>query len=82
MIDHFALAFGHGLLAIAMLRLVMRAGLDADPLIGEIAAETISKRKVTNASGRSAARRARHGVGDAADPAPGNAAAEPAEPRA
>jgi hypothetical protein len=58
MIDHIALAIGHGLLAVAMLRLVLRAGLDDDPLIGSINAEADETRKRKSASGRSAARRA------------------------
>lgn len=59
MIDTFALALGHGLLAVAMLRLVMRAGLDEDPLIASIEAETQSNRKAASTSGRNAARRER-----------------------
>jgi hypothetical protein len=58
MIDHIALAIGHGLLAVALLRLVLRAGLDDDPLIGSIEAEAEETRKRNSASGRSAARRA------------------------
>lgn len=52
MIDTLALALGHGLMAIAMLRLVSRAGLDEDPLLGELAAEANSKRKAANAARR------------------------------
>lgn len=59
MIDHFALALGHGLLAIAMFRLLTRAGLDEDPLIGAINAEAEEARRKTSAAGRSAARRAK-----------------------
>lgn len=59
MIDTLALALGHGLMAIAMLRLMLRAGLDEDPLLGELTAETNSNRKAASASGRNAARRAR-----------------------
>jgi hypothetical protein len=59
MIDTFALALGHGLLAVALLRLVMRAGLDEDPLIASIEAETKSNRQAASVSGRNAARRAR-----------------------
>lgn len=59
MIDYLALALGHGLLAIALLRLVLRADLDADPLIGEIAETTSSNRKAASPAGRNAARRAR-----------------------
>jgi hypothetical protein len=68
MIDTFALALGHGLLAVALLRLVMRAGLDEDPLIASIEAETDSNRKAASVSGRNAARRAR-GENDAASEA-------------
>jgi hypothetical protein len=59
MIDHFALALGHALLALAMLRLLLRDGLDDDPLIGAIRSEGDAARRTTNAAGRSAARRAR-----------------------
>lgn len=59
MIDTFALALGHGLLAFALLRLAARAGLDSDPLIGAITEEADSNRKAASASGRSAARRAK-----------------------
>lgn len=45
-------------MAIAMLRLLTRAGLDADPLIGELEAEAAGHRKARSAAGRSAARRA------------------------
>jgi len=58
MIDTFALALGHGLMALAMLRLLLRPGLDEDPLLEEIAAEMNSKRAATSAAGRAAARRA------------------------
>jgi hypothetical protein len=61
MIDYFALALGHGLMAIALLRLVLRKGLDEDPLIGELGEQANAKRKAVSASGRSAARRARSG---------------------
>jgi hypothetical protein len=59
MIDYFALALGHGLMAIALLRLVLRKGLDEDPLIGKLGEKASAKRKAASASGRSAARRAR-----------------------
>ncbi|MBU2588019.1 MAG: hypothetical protein KJ872_07900 [Alphaproteobacteria bacterium] len=58
MIDYFALALGHGLIAIALLRLVLRDGLDVDPLISTIAAETAEIRKSARSAGRNAARRA------------------------
>ena len=61
MIDTLALALGHGLMALAMLRLLLRNGLDEDPLLEEIAAEMSSNRLATSASGRAAARRARGG---------------------
>jgi len=69
MIDTFALALGHGLLAYALLRLVTRAGLDSDPLIGAITEEAEGNRKAASASGRSAARRAKgHGeTGEASE---------------
>jgi hypothetical protein len=59
MIDYLALALGHGLLAIALLRLTLRADLDADPLIGEIAATTRSNRKAAPTPQHHAARSAR-----------------------
>ena len=59
MIDTFALALGHGLLAYALLRLAMRTGLDEDPLIESIIAETSDNRKAASMAGRNAARRAR-----------------------
>lgn len=46
-------------MAIAMLRLMLRAGLDEDPLLGEMTAETNRNRKAASISGRNAARRAR-----------------------
>jgi hypothetical protein len=58
MIDTLALALGHGLMAVALMRLLLRAGLDEDPLLEEIAAETSSKQRATSAAGRAAARRA------------------------
>jgi len=68
MIDYFALALGHGLLAIALLRLVLRDAIDEDPLIADIKAQTADNRKATSAAGRNAARRAR-GEGPSADDA-------------
>ena len=59
MIDYFALAFGHGLIAVVLLRLVLRDGLDVDPLIAVITAETAANRKANSRSGRTAARRLR-----------------------
>jgi len=68
MIDYFALALGHGLLAIALLRLVMREGLDEDPLIGSINDEAKANRKATSTAGRNAARRERDDGEDAPVP--------------
>ena len=70
MIDYFAYALGHGLLAIALLRLMLRDGLDADPLIGKLKAETEGNRKANRASGRNAARRAKTGGHDEAEGKP------------
>lgn len=70
MIDYFALALGHGLLAIALLRLMLREGLDADPLISELKAETEGNRMATTTAGRNAARRARTGGADKAEGVP------------
>lgn len=69
MIDYFALALGHGLIAIALLRLVLRDGLDTDPLVSSINAETAALRQGTTTAGRNAARRARSaGDNDSIDP--------------
>ncbi len=69
MIDYFALALGHGLIAIALLRLVLREGLDADPLIGSITSEAADNRKASSVAGRNAARRAKGAdEGDLDDP--------------
>ena len=56
MIDYFALALGHGLMAIALLRLVLREDLDGDPLLARLKADT--------AANRSAARREREARAD------------------
>lgn len=65
MIDYFALALGHGLLAIALLRLMLRAGLDDDPLIGGLKSEADGNRKAASTAGRNAARRAKDGQPEA-----------------
>lgn len=79
MIDYFALALGHGLLAIALLRLMMRAGLDEDPLIEKLKAETAENRQAASISGRNAARRAKTDAAsdteDSLDPRSGSKAA-------
>jgi hypothetical protein len=59
MIDYFALALGHGLMAIALLRLVLRDNLDSDPLLGRLKDETAANRMASSIAGRNAARRAR-----------------------
>ena len=58
MIDYFALALGHGLMAFAILRLVMRESLDADPLLGDLDEAARENRFATTMAGRNAARRA------------------------
>ncbi|MFN3990976.1 MAG: hypothetical protein ACK4IS_12030 [Erythrobacter sp.] len=45
MIDYFALALGHGLLALALLRLAMRGDVDADPLIASLSKAAAARRK-------------------------------------
>jgi hypothetical protein len=70
MIDYFALALGHGLMAIALLRLVLRADLDADPLIGQLKKDTADNRMAASSAGRNAARRAKAGGQDDEDGAP------------
>ncbi|WP_017666330.1 hypothetical protein [Porphyrobacter sp. AAP82] len=67
MIDTIALALGHGLLAIAMMRLVMREALDVDPLLGDIKSETEGNRKAASVSGRNEARRARRAASEAGE---------------
>lgn len=59
MIDYFALALGHGLMVIALLRLVLRDGLDVDPLIEQIKSDTADHRKASSASARRAVRQVR-----------------------
>lgn len=59
MIDYFALALGHGLMAIALLRLVLREDCDGDPLLARLKEETAANRLATSSAGRNAARRAR-----------------------
>ncbi|MBI1403247.1 MAG: hypothetical protein GC147_08545 [Porphyrobacter sp.] len=59
MIDHFALGLGHGLMAIALLRLVLREDLDIDPLLARLKKDTAENRMAASAAGRAAARRVR-----------------------
>ena len=45
MIDYLALTIGHGLLAFALWHLVLRDGLDADPLLENLKADEQANRK-------------------------------------
>ena len=45
MIDYLALAIGHGLLAVGFLRLVMREGLNVDPLLAGFKQRETERRK-------------------------------------
>ncbi|MEM7666783.1 MAG: hypothetical protein AAF250_13080 [Pseudomonadota bacterium] len=68
MIDYFALALGHGLLAIALLRLVWRDDLDVDPLLDELKNAEREQRKQASVAARNARRRA---AGDDTSPTNG-----------
>ncbi len=57
MIDYISLALGHGLLAIALLRLVMRDALDIDPKLQSYKDAEAAEREAARTSGRNAARR-------------------------
>ena len=50
MIDYLALAIGHGLLAIGFLRLVMREGLNVDPLLDGFKQRETERRKARRAA--------------------------------
>lgn len=50
MIDYLALAIGHGLLAIGFLRLVMREGLNTDPLLDGFKQRDTERRKARRAA--------------------------------
>jgi len=60
MIDTIALALGHALLAVALVRLALRVDVDRDPLIARLAAAAEE------------ARRTRRGGARAKGPAPGD----------
>ncbi|MEQ8411880.1 MAG: hypothetical protein RIB52_10020 [Erythrobacter sp.] len=62
MIDQFALALGHGLLAAALLRLALRDDVDADPLVAELGEAGAARRRAASPTGRKAARRAGRAV--------------------
>ena len=57
MIDYISLALGHGLLAIALLRLVMRDGLDVDPELEAHAEKQRAEREAGTVAGRNRRRR-------------------------
>lgn len=57
MIDYISLALGHGLLAFALLRLVMRDSLDVDPKLQSFKDKEAAEREASRVSGRNAARR-------------------------
>lgn len=59
MIDYFALALGHGLLAFALVHLFFRAEVDHDPLIDSIKDKVRELRMTASAAGRNAQRRAK-----------------------
>lgn len=61
MIDYLSLAIGHGLLALAFLRLVMRDDLDSDPEIKALEERIESESDATSVAGRNARRRAAAG---------------------
>jgi hypothetical protein len=61
MIDYIALALGHGLMAVALLRLVLREDLDGDPLLQQLKEDTAANRKAASTAGRNATRRAKAG---------------------
>jgi hypothetical protein len=58
MIDYFALVLGHGLLAFAVWRLVMRADVDEDPLLQQIQTRDADNRRQSSVAGRNERRRA------------------------
>jgi len=56
MIDHIALAIGHGLLAIALLRLFVREDLNVDPLLDGFKAASLARRRARREARREAVR--------------------------
>lgn len=62
MIDHFSLVLGHGLLALVMLRLVMRESVDIDPALKRLKDKAQALRDAGSLSGRRAARREQSGT--------------------
>ncbi|AWW73387.1 hypothetical protein CD351_02975 [Erythrobacter sp. KY5] len=59
MIDYFALALGHGLLALALFRLVLREETDVDPRLKELDEKAQAAREAGSAASRNARRRER-----------------------
>ena len=57
MIDYISLTLGHALLAIALLRLVMRDELDVDPELEAHADKLRAEREAGTVAGRNARRR-------------------------
>ncbi len=57
MIDYFSLVLGHGLLAFALFKLVMRDELDVDPELHTLKEEAEAAREAASAAGRNARRR-------------------------
>lgn len=58
MIDYISLAIGHGLLAFALFKLVMREDLDVDPAIQLLKDKAEAEREAASVAGRNARRRA------------------------
>ena len=57
MIDYLSLAIGHGLLALALLRLVMRDELDRDPHVQGLIDQLKAQREDASVAGRNKRRR-------------------------
>ena len=57
MIDYISLAIGHGLLAFALFKLVMREDLDVDPAIQSLKDKADAEREASSVAGRNARRR-------------------------
>lgn len=57
MIDYISLAIGHGLLAFALLRLVMREDVDIDPAIAALKERAKAESEAASIAGRNARRR-------------------------
>ena len=58
MIDYLSLAIGHGLLAFALFKLVMREDVDVDPAIQSLKDKAEAEREAASVAGRNARRRA------------------------